>query len=73
MKCERCTGLLLLDRYNILANVDLREYMMWRCVNCGNIVDAQIMIHRAQQQGHVAGAADQHAHVDSVCRETAVS
>jgi len=69
MNCERCEGLLLLDRYNILANVDLREYMMWRCVNCGNIVDAQIMIHRAQRHRRPAAAIVEHAHVDAVCSE----
>jgi hypothetical protein len=69
MNCERCKGLLLLDRYNILANVDLREYMMWRCVNCGNIVDAQIMIHRAQRHRRPAAATVEQAHVDAVCSE----
>lgn len=72
MNCERCEGLLLLDRYNILANVDLREHMMWRCVNCGNIVDAQIMIHRAQQHRLSSVASTEHVHVDPVCIEAAI-
>lgn len=72
MNCERCEGLLLLDRYNILANVDLREHMMWRCVNCGNIVDAQIMIHRAQRHRRPAAAVVEHAHEDAVYSEAAV-
>jgi hypothetical protein len=49
MNCERCQGLFLAGRYNVLAGVDLRECVMWRCVNCGNILDAQIMMHRALQ------------------------
>lgn len=72
MNCERCEGLLLLDRYNILANVDLQEHMMWRCVNCGNIVDAQIMIHRAQQHRLPSAASVEQVHVDPVCIEASI-
>lgn len=57
MNCERCQGLFLADRYNVLAGVDLREYVMWRCVNCGNILDSQIMKHRTLQKYHVPIAA----------------
>ena len=57
MNCERCQGLFLADCYNVLAGVDLREQMMWRCVNCGNILDSQIMKHRALQKYHVPIAA----------------
>jgi hypothetical protein len=31
----------------------LRECVMWRCVNCGNILDAQIVMHRALQKHHL--------------------
>jgi hypothetical protein len=54
MNCERCQGLFLADRYNVLAGVDLRECAMWRCVNCGNILDAQIMRHRALQKDQMS-------------------
>jgi hypothetical protein len=57
MNCERCQGLFLADRYNVLAGVDLRECVMWRCVNCGNILDAQIVMHRALQKLHLPIAA----------------
>ena len=50
MNCERCQGLFLADRYNVLAGVDLREYVMWRCVNCGNILDSEIVKHRTLQK-----------------------
>jgi hypothetical protein len=52
MNCERCQGLFLADRYNVLAGVDLHDHVMWRCVNCGNILDPQIVVHRALQQHH---------------------
>jgi hypothetical protein len=57
MNCERCQGLFLADRYNVLAGVDLREAVMWRCVNCGNILDTQIVMHRALQKHHAPIAA----------------
>lgn len=60
MNCERCQGLLLADQYNVLAGVDLRDYVMWRCVNCGNIMDAQIIMHRALQRHHLPIAATEH-------------
>jgi hypothetical protein len=57
MNCERCHGLFLADRYNVLAGVDLREYVMWRCVNCGNILDTHIVMHHALQKHHLPIAA----------------
>jgi hypothetical protein len=35
----------------------LREAVMWRCVNCGNILDTQIVMHRALQKHHAPIAA----------------
>ncbi|MDQ6733679.1 MAG: hypothetical protein M3Z35_06110 [Nitrospirota bacterium] len=60
MNCERCQGLLLADRYNVLAGVDLRACVMWRCVNCGNILDSQIVKHRTLQKYHVPIATSLH-------------
>jgi len=60
MNCERCQGLFLVDRYNVLASVDLRECVMWRCVNCGNILDSEIVKHRALQKYHAPIAAPLH-------------
>ena len=57
MNCERCQGLFLMDRYNVLAGVDLRECVMWRCVNCGNILDSQIRMHRTLQKRSLANPA----------------
>ena len=60
MNCERCQGLFLADRYNVLAGVDLRTCVMWRCVNCGNILDSEIVKHRALQKYHAPIAASLH-------------
>ena len=57
MRCERCQGLFLADRYNVLAGVDLREQVMWRCVNCGNILDSQIIAHRMRQKSRLSAPA----------------
>lgn len=60
MNCERCQGLLLADRYNVLAGIDLHECTMWRCVNCGNILDAQIVMHRTLQKHHLPMLSREH-------------
>ena len=60
MNCERCQGLFLADRYNVLAGIELDSYVMWRCVNCGNILDSEIVKHRTLQKYHVRVAASMH-------------
>ena len=54
MNCERCHGLLLADRYNVLAGIDLRECVMWRCVNCFGTFRSMVVASqagRSWQQG----------------------
>jgi hypothetical protein len=47
MRCERCEGLMVLDR---LVDLESSELWLsaWRCANCGNVVDDQIRRHRSQ-------------------------
>jgi uncharacterized Zn finger protein len=47
MPCERCNGLMVLDRLVDLESSELWLYA-WRCANCGNVVDDQIRRHRVQ-------------------------
>lgn len=57
MDCERCNGRMMPDRY-----VDHRDdeepvrELPWRCVNCGNVVDAGILQNRAAQAVPAAAA-----------------
>jgi hypothetical protein len=48
MQCERCDGLMVVDRLVDLESTELWLYA-WRCTNCGNVVDDQIRQHRTQQ------------------------
>lgn len=43
MTCERCDGLMVLERYDDLELGSAGyEVPAWRCLNCGAIVDAVI-------------------------------
>jgi len=52
MSCSRCHGLMVRDRYNVLEVHDRKE--MWRCLNCGDVVDQQILAYRSTRTLHVA-------------------
>lgn len=47
MKCDRCEGLMLQDRF-----LDMEESFggmwlhAWRCLNCGHVVDSVILANR---------------------------
>lgn len=49
MKCLRCGGLMTCENY--LTRTELGELGFcdgWRCLNCGDVVDAVILSHRRQ-------------------------
>ena len=47
MICQRCEGLMVLERYDDLALGSAGyEVPAWRCLNCGAIVDSVIAAHR---------------------------
>lgn len=49
MKCPRCRGLMVQDRF-----MDLRDdtghmaFLGWRCLNCGEVVDPVVLTHRIE-------------------------
>jgi Fe-S oxidoreductase len=46
MTCQRCDGLMVLERYDDLElGSAAYEVSAWRCLNCGAIVDAVIASH----------------------------
>jgi len=51
MMCERCSGLMTVDRYIDGDSQDSRSPWMalWRCLICGNVVDPQIRMNRLLQ------------------------
>ena len=46
MRCMRCQGLMVWDRFLDLAQTDRLWALAWRCVNCGEVLDAVIQSHR---------------------------
>ncbi len=50
MRCQRCQGCMIED-----TCMDLRDdtgriaFDAWRCVNCGEIIDAVVLTHRARK------------------------
>jgi hypothetical protein len=57
MDCERCLGRMLPDRYvDATGEEDAGEERPWRCVNCGEVVDAVIMENRGNNQPAQVGS-----------------
>jgi len=57
MKCNRCGGLQLWSHFaNLGSAVGAWAYDGWRCMNCGDIVDALILENRSLQQDSISTA-----------------
>jgi hypothetical protein len=50
MICERCSGLMTMDRYINAESQELGWMELWRCLACGNVVDPQIQVNRLLQR-----------------------
>jgi hypothetical protein len=51
MECTRCDGLMVADNLIDIQESAIPMWMKgWRCVSCGNIVDALIQQHRMIQK-----------------------
>ncbi|HKQ35629.1 MAG TPA: hypothetical protein VJT11_10030 [Nitrospiraceae bacterium] len=48
MRCARCEGLMVREKFEDLGALGPNnyEYVGWRCINCGEIVDPVIAAHR---------------------------
>jgi hypothetical protein len=47
MTCHRCGGLMLAEQYDDLHDyAEHAEFLGWRCVNCGAVLDAVIAGHQ---------------------------
>lgn len=48
MQCPRCSGLMVPHRYaDLEATTGSMYFDCWRCVNCGDLVDAVVLEHRS--------------------------
>jgi hypothetical protein len=50
MNCERCLGFMILDAYSDGYETGRCSLMVWRCLNCGDLIDSQILAHRMIQK-----------------------
>ena len=46
MRCARCQGLMVWDQFLDMAQADALWALAWRCINCGEVLDAVIEDHR---------------------------
>jgi len=53
MNCERCLGFMLLDAYSDRYETGRSSLTVWRCLNCGDLIDSQILAHRMIQKRKV--------------------
>jgi hypothetical protein len=47
MKCNRCGGLMVYENF---FN-PIEDFLGWRCISCGEIVDQVILENRMRQKG----------------------
>jgi hypothetical protein len=50
MNCERCLGFMILDAYSDRYETARCPPLVWRCLNCGDLIDSQILTHRMLQK-----------------------
>jgi hypothetical protein len=48
MKCDRCGGLMIYERF---PSQEVEEFSGWRCISCGEIVDHVVLENRRRQRG----------------------
>ena len=46
MKCNRCDGLMIYERF---LSQEVEDFFGWRCVACGEIVDEVILKNRTKR------------------------
>ena len=50
MRCERCNGLMVIQRFGDLLDDSGRMFFnAWRCISCGEVVDAVILGNRRRR------------------------
>jgi hypothetical protein len=55
MRCARCQGFMVEDRFLDMGQADILWAFVWRCVNCGEVLDAVIQHHRGCRSNLAVG------------------
>jgi hypothetical protein len=56
MTCERCRGFMIVDAYNDRYETGRCAFLVWRCLNCGDLIDSHILAHRMLRKRKAAKA-----------------
>lgn len=57
MRCQRCSGLMVVEPFCDTSKLGIaRESRSARCLNCGNVEDAVIVINRLEPRSATRGA-----------------
>ncbi len=46
MKCSKCDGLMMYEKFMDMEESSSFYFYGWRCISCGNIVDSTILANR---------------------------
>lgn len=46
MKCPKCDGLMIYEKFMDMAESSSFFFYGWRCISCGNIVDSTIIANK---------------------------
>jgi hypothetical protein len=50
-RCRRCSGMMIATYADLLSRSQTGEdVIVWRCVNCGDYVDRQVLMNRSAQE-----------------------
>lgn len=53
VRCSRCTGLMVLEQgFDSMLGNSEADVSIWRCVQCGEVIDPIILKNRRSQLGH---------------------
>lgn len=50
MKCPKCQNLMVAERFTDYGQSGELEFIGWRCLSCGLILDPTILQHRTQKK-----------------------
>ncbi len=63
MGCQRCQGLMVVDHFIDMQDDSGHLWLRgWRCVNCGDVVEPGILLHRGAQRSLWARLVDRWTH-----------
>ena len=69
MRCARCQGFMVWDHLLDMGQADSLWAFAWRCINCGEVLDAVIQDHRGCRSNPAMAAQALRAKISDVHRK----